>query len=146
MSQTVDVNVLLYASDTTSRYHARARALVEGIFGGPDIAYLFWPTIVGFLRLATHPAVFSEPLSVQEAVGDMDRMLSLQHIKSPGEGETFWHRYRAVAADAVPSGNLASDAHVVALMRENGVRTIWTHDRDFRRFPGIEVRDPFDET
>ena len=28
-------------------------------------------------------------------------------------------------------------------MFDNGVRTIWTHDRDYRRFRGIEVRDPF---
>ena len=35
------------------------------------------------------------------------------------------------------------DAHLVALMLENDVRTIWTRDRDFRRFSRIEVRDPF---
>ena len=29
-------------------------------------------------------------------------------------------------------------------MRQNDVRTIWTRDRDFRRFDGIEARDPFD--
>jgi predicted nucleic acid-binding protein len=28
-------------------------------------------------------------------------------------------------------------------MLENDVRTIWTRDRDYRRFPRIEVRDPF---
>jgi len=28
-------------------------------------------------------------------------------------------------------------------MIENGVHTIWTHDRDFRMFPNIEVIDPF---
>jgi hypothetical protein len=28
-------------------------------------------------------------------------------------------------------------------MIQNGVGTIWTHDRDYRRFRGIEVRDPF---
>jgi hypothetical protein len=28
-------------------------------------------------------------------------------------------------------------------MLENDVRTIWTRDRDYRRFTGIEVRDPF---
>lgn len=27
-------------------------------------------------------------------------------------------------------------------MLENGDRTIWTHDRDYRRFPEIETRDP----
>jgi predicted nucleic acid-binding protein len=36
-----------------------------------------------------------------------------------------------------------TDAHVVALMVENGVRTISTHDRD-RRFSEIETRDPFE--
>jgi predicted nucleic acid-binding protein len=28
-------------------------------------------------------------------------------------------------------------------MRQHGVRIIWTRDRDFRRFDGIEPRDPF---
>jgi hypothetical protein len=36
-----------------------------------------------------------------------------------------------------------ADAHLVALMLESDVRTIWTRDRDYRRFAGIEVRDPF---
>jgi hypothetical protein len=43
----------------------------------------------------------------------------------------------------VCAGNLVPDAHVVALMLEHDVGAIWTHDRDFRRFDGIEVRDPF---
>jgi uncharacterized protein len=34
------------------------------------------------------------------------------------------------------------DANIVSLMLEHGVRTIWSHDRDFRRFRCIEVRDP----
>lgn len=34
----------------------------------------------------------------------------------------------------------------VALMLENGVRTIWTRDRDSGKFRGITVRDPFDQT
>jgi hypothetical protein len=29
-------------------------------------------------------------------------------------------------------------------MIENGVRTIWTRDRDYRRFPAIEARDPWE--
>jgi hypothetical protein len=48
-----------------------------------------------------------------------------------------------VADDADARGNLVSDAHLVALMVQNGVGTIWTHDRDYRRFSGIEARDPF---
>ncbi len=29
-------------------------------------------------------------------------------------------------------------------MRQHGVRTIYTRDRDFRRFDGIAAEDPFD--
>lgn len=50
-----------------------------------------------------------------------------------------------MADDALPTGNVVPDAHLVALMLENDVRTIWTSDRDFRRFRGIEVRDPFEQ-
>ncbi len=51
--------------------------------------------------------------------------------------------YGAVASGAVVRGNLVSDAHLVALMRQNGITTLWSHDRDFRKFEGLRVQDPF---
>jgi len=144
VSYTVDANVLLYASDEASTLHARAREFVAQMARGPEIAYLFWPTIVAYVRVATHPAVFARPLSASEALANIDQLLARPHVQSPGEGDRFWARFREVAQDAAPIGNLVADAHIVALMLECDVRTIWTHDRDFRRFSGIEIRDPFD--
>ena len=143
MSFTVDANVLLYASDESSPWHGAARAVVERLARGPDIAYLFWPTVMAYLRIATHPAIFDRPLSGTEAIRNVEQLLDRPHVQVPGEQDGFWDRYREVARDARPSGNLVTDAHLVALMVENGVRTIWTHDRDFRRFAGIDVHDPF---
>jgi predicted nucleic acid-binding protein len=40
-------------------------------------------------------------------------------------------------------GKLIHDAHIVALMRQHEVDTIRTNDKDFTRFPGIRVIDPF---
>ena len=144
MSYTVDATVLLYASDESSPVHARARQLVGRLADGPEIAYLFWPTVMAYLRIATHPAVFARPLSIVEAVGNIEQLLARPHVRTTGEGEAFWRSFRDVADDALPSGNLVPDAHLVTLMAENDVRTIWTRDRDFRRFPRIEVRDPFE--
>lgn len=143
MSYTVDANVLLYASDEASPRYLRARALVERLARGPEIAYLFWPTLMAYMRIATHPSIFARPLSVAEAIDNIDQLVSRPHVQNPGELDRFWSLYRSVAADAPPSGNLVPDAHMVALMRENDVRTIWTHDRDFRRFGGVEIVDPF---
>lgn len=144
MSFTVDANVLLYASDETSAYHSRARDFLEQVAGGDELVYLFWPTVMAYLRIATHPVVFEKPLPPADAVANIDRLLALPHVQTVGEQDRFWHSYRRLAGEADARGNLVPDAHLVALMVENGVRTIWTHDRDYRRFDGIETRDPFD--
>jgi hypothetical protein len=144
VSLTLDANILLYASDASSPRQALAGRLLERVASGPEIAYIFWPTIMAYLRIATHPAVFDRPLPARDAIDNIEALLSRPHVRAPGEPPEFWRRFRSVAADALPAGNLVPDAHLVALMVENEVRTIWTHDRDFRRFKDIEVRDPFD--
>jgi toxin-antitoxin system PIN domain toxin len=144
VSYTVDANVLLYASDESSRFHEPAVAFLRDLAEGPEIAYLFWPTVLAYLRIATHPTVFSAPLTVQEAVGNVSGLLELPHVRTAGEQDRFWRLFVDTSGSAGVRGNLVPDAHVVALMLENGVGTIWTHDRDYRRFDGIEVRNPFE--
>lgn len=143
MSFAVDVNLLLYASDEDSALHERAKELLDEIAMGPEMVYLFWPTAMAYLRIATHPAIFSRPLSHIEARSNLESLLALPHVQPVGEGDAFWRRFLEVADDVRPTGNLVPDAHIVALMLEHGVRTIWTRDRDYRAFSGIRVRDPF---
>jgi toxin-antitoxin system PIN domain toxin len=144
LSFTFDANVLLYASDETSEYHPHARAFLDQVASSDDLIYLFWPTVMAYLRIATHPAIFEKPLRPADAVANIEQLIALTHVQTVGEHERFWTSYRRVAGEADARGNVVPDAHVVALMVENGVRTIWTHDRDYRRFHGIESRDPFD--
>jgi hypothetical protein len=40
-------------------------------------------------------------------------------------------------------GNHVPDAHLATLMRRYGVTVIYTRDREFRRYEGIESRHPF---
>ena len=98
---------------------------------------------MGYLRISTHPAIFPRPLSVAAATGNVEQLLALRHARAAGEQPDFWQVYRATTSGTVVAGNLVPDAHLVALMRENGVDTLWSHDRDFRKFDGIRVRDPF---
>lgn len=143
MSSAIDVNVLLYASDESSPFHAKATDLVKRLAEGPELLYLFWPVLLGYLRMSTHSAIFPRPLSVETASENIEKLLDVPHARTTGEREDFWRTYRATTSGAVVAGNLVSDAHLVALMRENEVGTLWSHDRDFRRFDGITVRDPF---
>ena len=144
MSFTFDANVLLYASDETSTYHPRAHTFLDQVANSDDLVYLFWPTVMAYLRIATHPAIFEKPLRPPDAIANIEQLLALKHVQTVGEHDRFWSSYLRVAEEADARGNLVPDAHLVALMVENGVRTIWTHDRDYRRFPTIETLDPFD--
>ncbi|HUY09878.1 MAG TPA: TA system VapC family ribonuclease toxin [Candidatus Dormibacteraeota bacterium] len=143
MTSTVDTNVLLYASDTASARHAEARRLIDSFARGPEVRYLFWPVLMGYLRLATHPSVFAHPLPFAEAAANLDDLLRRPHLRVPSEGRDFWSVARLTLIEVSAAGNLVSDAHLVALMRTHGVSTIWTADRDLRKFDGIRVRNPF---
>lgn len=145
MTCTVDANVLLYASDRSSPRHGSAVRLLERLSFGPELVYLFWPVAMAYLRAATHPNVFARPLEPAAARDNLDALLRRTHVRCPGEGENFWRFYRDTVDKDVVRGNLVTDSHIAALMREHGVKIIWTADRDFRRFPGITVRDPEDE-
>lgn len=143
MSQTVDVNVLVYASNADAPEQARAAELLAHLGGGPSLVVLFWPTLLGYLRLVTHPSVFPKPLKLAAAMANVDRLLARPHVRAVGELDGFWSTYRRVTDPVKARGNLVPDAHLVALMHQHGVSMIWSRDRDLRRFDGITARDPF---
>lgn len=142
MSATLDANILIYASNEADPLHRPAQAFVKRIATGPEIVYLFWPTIMAYLRIVTDPAILPRPRNLREAAANIASLLSQPHVRAPGEDDGFWDLFRATAGDQA-RGNDIPDAHIAALMRQNNVRMIFTRDRGFRRFPDIEPRDPF---
>lgn len=142
MSETVDVNVLVYATDRGSPYHEKAKAVVERFLAGPELLYLLWPVVFGYLRIVTHPRLLDSPLSPHVAADNIEQFIAQPHVRQVGELDDFWAVYRRTADAVKPRGNLVPDTHLVALMRQHGISTIWSHDRDFRKFEGITVRDP----
>jgi toxin-antitoxin system PIN domain toxin len=142
MSATVDANVLVYASNEADPVHRTARSLVERLAAGPDLVYLFWPALMGYLRIVTHPAILPRPLAMSDALANVSALLERKHVRAPGEAEGFWEVFRSGPTERL-RGNAVADGHLVSLMRQHGVTTIFTWDRDFRRFDGIRVEDPF---
>jgi len=143
VSYSIDVNILLYASDRTSDRHARARDFVESCAAGPEILCLTWLTLMSYLRIATHPRIFAAPLSPDEALGNVLALIGLPHVRAVSELDGFLDAYKHVADKIPVRGNLVPDAHVAAILFQHGVRTIYSNDRDFRKFQSLDVRDPF---
>lgn len=143
MSVALDANVLLYAVNADDPRQHAAREVLTELAEGTEMVYLFWPVVMGFLRIATRDGVFRNPLALSKAVSTIEDLQALDHVRTPGEDSQFWATFSEIVEEERIRGDMISDAHIVALMRRYGVRTIITHDRDFRRFDGIRVRDPF---
>jgi toxin-antitoxin system PIN domain toxin len=139
----VDTNVLVYAADADSPFHAPCRALVDGARKQAPAWYLTWSICYEFLRVVTHPRVFRRPWSAAQGWSFLAAL-----IASPSAGVLVQtERHAAVAAQVVAelphlAGNQMHDAHTAVLMREHGIRTIYTRDTHFHRFPFVEPRDP----
>jgi hypothetical protein len=144
VSFAIDVNVLLYASDRGSRFSARAVELLAQWASRPDLCYLAWPTIMSYLRMATHAGIFTSPLTPDEATRNIQQLLDLPHVRTIGEDEGFWDVYRGVATAFPVRGNAVPGAHLAAVLRQHGVGTLYTSDADFRRFPFLRVINPFE--
>jgi toxin-antitoxin system PIN domain toxin len=142
VSSTVDANILVYASNTADPLHKPAKELIGRLAAGPELVYMFWPTLMAYLRIVTHPAILPRPLPPRDAMRNVEALIDRPHIRLAGEHEGFWSIFRAMAGDQ-SRGNDVPDAHLAALMRQHGVRVIYTRDRDFRRFEGIDDQDPF---
>ncbi len=143
MSYSLDVNVLLYASDRSSDRHPAARRFLDSCAAGPEILCLAWPTLMSYLRIATHPRIFSAPLTPDEALGNVSALLSRPHVRTVSELDGFIEAYKHVTGATPVRGNLVPDAHIAAILLQHGVRTLYSNDRDFRKFPSLDLRDPF---
>jgi uncharacterized protein len=144
MSFAVDVNTLLYASDETSPFHARAVRFLAQCAGGRRLFCLAWPTVMGYLRMATHPGIFTHPLSTDQAMQNIDALLRLPHVRVLAEDDGFWEVYREVVRGWPARGNQVPDAHLAALLRQQGVATLYSNDSDFRRFDFLTVVNPIE--
>lgn len=146
MSYSIDVNVLLYASNADGPEHEQALAFMAECAEGPEPMCLAWLTLTSYLRMATHPRIFARPLSPEEALSNVESLLRLPHARAIGEADGFLGVYRDTTTGVPTRGNLVPDAHLAAVLRQHGVRRLWSRDRDFLKFAFLDVRDPFDPT
>ena len=137
----VDANILLYATDQTSEFHAAARAWLEDALNGTSRVGLPWPTLTAFLRISTHPRAARQPLSARQAWDLMTNWLDSEPTWVPQPGPRHADVLRRLTIDGGLQGNLVSDAHLAALAIEHGVG-ICSADSDFARFPELYWINP----
>lgn len=104
-------------------------------FGVPSLVFS------GFLRIVTHPRVFSVPSPLPRALGFVEGVRQSAAFLSVEPGPRHWTIFRRLCEEAGAKGNLVADAYLASIAIESGSQWITT-DRDYARFPGLMVRHP----
>jgi uncharacterized protein len=137
----VDANILLYATDRSSRFHAAARDWLEQGLNGLSWVGFPWQSLIAFLRIATHPRAVTEPLTAADAWRQVEKWLAADVAWVPLPTE----RHQEVLGGLITAndirGNLVADAHLAALAIEHGVG-VCSADSDFARFPEVRWINP----
>jgi len=139
----VDTNVLVYAADRDSSHHAACLERLESWRLANDAWFVTWSILYEFLRVISHPRVLRKPWPVPQAWSFVEAVLASPGLEVLAETE----RHAAVLRQTIRelphlAGNVLHDAHTAILMREHGVRRIYTRDTDFHRFGFLEPLDP----
>lgn len=139
----VDTNILVYAEIASSRHNQGARELLRELAEGSLPWAIPWPCIYEFLRVVTHPRVFHPPAPLEIALGDLKAVLDSPSLLLLTETPRHFKVMETILRDSGVTGNLIHDAHIAALCVEHGVTELLTGDRDFSRFRGLKIIDPF---
>ena len=139
-----DANLLLYAYDKTSPFHAKAKHWWEQCLSGAEPVGLTHPVVFAFLRIATNARAFVAPLTLSEADVIVRDWLGAPPVQvllpAPDHLQRTLH---LLAQAASAGGNLVTDAQIAALA-EACRATIHTADGDFRRFKSVRAYYPLD--
>jgi len=140
----VDANLLLYARNATDEHHERAREWLVAALNGSTRVGLPWCSLTAFVRIATNPRAFPQPLSPAEAASQVELWLDAPRawLAEPTTG--YRHVFTALVRKHEVRGPLVPDAHLAALAIDHGV-PVASNDADFARFDQIQWINPLDE-
>jgi toxin-antitoxin system PIN domain toxin len=137
-----DVNVLIYAFRRDSPNHRQYKQWLEDVVNG-DAAYGISPQALASLaRIATHPGIFAQPSTLDEALSFSRALLTRAHATVISPGERHWEVFDGLCRATKATGNLVQDAWYAALAIEAGCEWVST-DGDYARFKGLRWQRPF---
>jgi len=131
---TPDVNVLVAASRSDHPHHRVAHAWLQDALAvcATGASFKVLPFVVAsFLRLVTHPRIFTRPTPMKDAVGFLDALLAVPGVDMPAVGAE-WPLLRQLCFDKKLKANSLPDAWLAAAVTQLGEHLV-TFDADFKK-------------
>jgi len=140
-----DINLLLYAYDAASRFHAKGSAWWQGCLSGSESVGFPRVVLFGFVRIATNPRAFQHPMTPAEAASHVRSWLAQPCAQVLDSGPRHIEHVLQLLESVGTAGNLVTDAQIAAVVLAHGA-VLHTSDTDFMRFPGLRWFNPLTGT
>ncbi|RKX75081.1 MAG: VapC toxin family PIN domain ribonuclease [Spirochaetes bacterium] len=139
----VDTNILVYSHREDSMFFHKAYSVVKELAeSGKDWA-IPWPCIYEFLAIVTHPRIYNPPTPLTDAVIQVDCWIECPTLYLIGEsGVDHWKNFSKLLESTHIRGAQVHDARIVSICLAHKVDSLWTADRDFSRFPQLNIENP----
>jgi uncharacterized protein len=136
-----DVNVLVYAHREDAVDHTRYRQWLEEILKSGQPYGMSDPVLSGFLRVVTHPRVFTPPSPIRSALEFVRQLREQPNCRTIAPGSRHWKIFTDLCQSHSATGNLIPDAWFAAVAIESDCEWITT-DRGYEQFSGLRWRHP----
>ncbi len=136
-----DINLLLYAYDAASPFHAKAASWWKECLSGTEPVGLLHVVAFGFIRVGTSARVFHKPLSPSEASAHVRSWFAQSSVQLLVPAADHTERVLKLLESLGAGGNLVTDAQIAAAAIENDA-TLHTSDADFIRFSNLRWFNP----
>lgn len=129
----VDTNILIYAHQALSPFHALATAKLHALVLAGHTLWLSRQVLREYLAVMSRPGALTTPVSTTALVADVQSLQTQFLLAEDGPAVTA-HLLNLVAT--IPcAGKQIHDANIVATMLAHGIPKLLTHNvADFNRF------------
>ena len=138
----VDTNLLVYAHRRESPFHDKAHHAIAALAAAGSAWAIPWPCMHEFFGVVTNARAVKPPSTLGEASAQISAWLASPSLVMLHESVDHWASLRRLLDSGKVIGGMVHDARIAAICLENGVRELWSADRDFNRFPSLTVRNP----
>jgi toxin-antitoxin system PIN domain toxin len=136
-----DVNILVYAYDSTSPWHERAREWWQQTLVGSESVGIPAVVIMAFIRLTTHTSLSGNPMAIPRANAIVSSWVAVDGVRVLAPTWETLSLMMELLEDAGVGGSLSTDALIAAHALEQRA-SVWSNDTDFKRFSGVKVHNP----
>ena len=138
-----DTNLVLYAHVDGFAQHEVAREWWEGLMNGRTEVGIGAPVLFGFVRVSTNWRVLDRPMSVDEALANVESWLRRRHVRLLHPGPRHLEIAFGLLRRLGTAANLTTDTQLAALAIEHQSE-LHSNDSDFGRFPQLRWVNPLD--